>query len=429
MTKDVITMSKKEFERLSIIHKVINKRITQLKAAEMIGIGDRQIRRIVKKVELHGDTAIIHGNRGCESPRKIPVKKIDEITRIIKKRYHDFGPLFASEKLFECHDIKISKEKLRQIMIEADIWTPKKESSKTIHQWRERRHHWGEMPQMDGSTHDWFEGRGPKCTLMAYVDDATSSLFARFYDFEGTFSAMDSLRRYINLHGLPQSIYFDRHSTYKTTRQPNQDEALKDEYAKTQFGRSLKELEIKPIFALSPQAKGRIERNFKTLQDRLVKELRLANVSSIEEANLFLETYLPKYNAKFARDPLNKENFHKPLPKNIDLDNIFCLKEFRSIGRDYSFRWKNRIFVLNNPSITLKKQRICVMEQFNGKISAKFKDKLLDIMEVTQSDLQAIAKVQKATQKFIKKQRVYFKPPKNHPWRNFTLGHNVPAYA
>jgi hypothetical protein len=228
---------------------------------------------------------------------------------------------------------------------------------------------------------------------------------------------MDSLKRYLAIYGIPFSFYVDRHSTYKTTRQPNLDEDLKGEFAKTQFARSLKELDVKPIFARSPQAKGRIERSFETLQDRLVKELRLAGVSTLEQANAFLDTYLPKYNARFAIEPLRKTNLHRAIPKNLNLEEIFCIKEYRTISNGFTFHWKNRIFLVRNPSITMRKQRVCVMESFDGKIKSRLKGKVLSITEVTRKEIQAIADDLKAAQQLIKKERVYFKPPKNHPWR------------
>jgi hypothetical protein len=429
MGKDNIIMSRKELRRLPIIHKTIEKRLTQVKAAEMLDLCDRQIRRIIRKIEAGGNPAIVHGNRGKESPFKLPQDRVEKIMSIIEKRYYDFGPTFAAEKLLECEKIKISKEKLRQLMLSHEIDYPRRKKKGTIHQWRERKQCRGEMIQMDGSDHDWLEGRGPKLALMGYIDDASNTVFGRFYGYEGTFPAMDSLRRYLGKYGIPFSFYVDRHSTYKTTRQPNLDEDLKGEFAKTQFARSLKELDVKPIFARSPQAKGRIERSFETLQDRLVKELRLAGVFSLEQANAFLDEYLPIYNARFAIKPFRKTNLHRAVPKALKLNEIFCLKEYRAISNGYTFRWKNRVFLIKDPSITMKKQRVCIMEHFDGKITLKLKNKYLAFVEVTEKDILAAKKEHKATQQLIRKARIYYPPPKDHPWRGFTLGNNVPAYA
>lgn len=422
MRKDIIAMSKKELRRLPVIHKVMEKRLTQVKAAEMLDLSDRHIRRIIGKIVAGGDSAIVHRNRGKESPFKFPEQQEQKIMGIVEKRYYDFGPTFAAEKLLEREKISISKEKLRQLMIAHNLDYPRRKKKKSIHQWRERKHHRGEMIQMDGSNHDWLEGRGPKLVLMGYIDDASGEFFGRFYDHEGTFPAMDSFRRYLALYGIPFSFYVDRHSTYKTTRQPNLDEDLKGEFARTQFARLLNELDVKIIFAHSPQAKGRIERAFETLQDRLAKELRLAAISTLEQANAFLESYLPKHNARFAVKPLRKTNLHKPVPKYLNLDESFCLKEYRTIGNGFTFQWKNRTFLVKAPSLTMKKQRVCIMEDFKGAITLKLKDKYLSFVEVTREDLQAIARDQKAAQLLIRKSRVYYSPPKNHPWRGFTLG-------
>lgn len=424
MRKDIITMSGRELRRLPIIHKVMEKKVTQIKAAEMLDLSDRQIRRIVNRIKAGGDQAIAHGNRGKESPFKFPVQYIDKVMGIVEKKYYDFGPTFAAEKLLECEKIRISKEKLRQLMISHNTDYPRKKKRSKIHQWRERKHFRGEMIQMDGSNHDWLEGRGPRLVFMGYIDDASGRIFGRFYEYEGTFSAMDSFRKYMFIYGIPFSFYVDRHSAYKTTRQPDLDENLQGEFAKTQFARSLNELGVKIIFARSPQAKGRIERLFETLQDRLVKELRLANISTLVQANIFLESYLPKYNGRFEIKPFKKTNLHRLVPKHLNLDEIFCIKEYRIIGNNYSFQWKNRLFIIPKPSITMKKQRICVMESFSRIISAKLNDKLLDILEVTQKDLIAIEKVQKATRRFLKRKKVCYRPPINHPWRS-----NIRSYT
>lgn len=419
MRKDIIAMSKRELKRLAVIHKVLEKRLAQVKAAEMLDLSDRQVRRIMRRIEVGGDPAIVHGNRGKGSPFKLPNDQEEKIMNIIDKRYYDFGPTFAAEKLLECEKIKISREKLRQLMIEHDIDYPRRKQKGKIHQWRERKHCRGEMIQMDGSDHDWLESRGPKIVFMGYIDDASGEVFGRFYGYEGTFPAMDSFRQYMASYSIPFSFYVDRHSAYKTTRQPNLDEDLKGEFAKTQFARALNELDIKIIFAQSPQAKGRIERAFETLQDRLVKEMRLAGISTLEQANSFLEGYLPKYNARFAVKPLRKTNLHRPVPKNLNLKEIFCIKEYRTISNGFTFNWRNRMFLIKNPSITMKKQRICVMEHFDGEITLKLKDKYISFVEITQKDIRAMAEDRRATQKVIRKARIYYAPPKDHPWRRW----------
>lgn len=416
MEEDRITMSRREMERLKIVHKVMEKRLTQVKAGELMGVTDRQVRRMLQRVREKGERGIVHGSRGSPSPHKIPKVQEEKIITLIRERYCDFGPTFASEKLRECEGIEIGREKLRQWMVVHGLWQVRSCRRGRIYQWRERKHHVGEMVQMDGSEHDWLEGRGPELVLMGYIDDATSRFFGRFYEFEGVYSAMDSFRHYIERNGIPYSVYLDRHSTYKTTREPNREEALKGERAKTQFARALTELGVKLIYAHSPQAKGRIERDFGTLQDRLIKEMRLADMRTMEQANTFLETYLPRFNERFARAPLAKGDLHCPVPKSLPLNEIFCIKDNRSIARDYTVRWKHRIFRIEKPSITMKKQRLCVMEQFDGTITLKLNGKSLAFSEVTDKDLKASTKVEVPQFSRVRKTSPYIPPP-THPWR------------
>jgi hypothetical protein len=227
---------------------------------------------------------------------------------------------------------------------------------------------------------------------------------------------MDSFRRYIERNGIPHSVYLDRHSTYKTTREPNREEALKGERAKTQFARALTELGVKVIYAHSPQAKGRIERGFGTLQDRLIKEMRLADIRTIEQANTFLGMYLARFNQRFARAPLAQEDLHRPVPNSPPLDEIFCIKDYRNIARDYTVRWKRRLFRIDRPSMTMRKQWVCVMEHFDSKMMLKLNGKYLAFSEVTDKNLKAFAKVEKPFFSRVRKTSPYIPPP-THPWR------------
>lgn len=316
MRKDLITLSQEEHDRLLIIRKVIKREVRQVEAADLLNISDRQVRNLIGKVREKGSKGMAHGNRGRESPKKMAEAEEERIAGIIKNKYWDFGPTFAAEKLWERQGLKVSDEKLRQIMIDAGIWRVRHRKG-DVHQWRERKHFSGELVQMDGSHHDWLEGRGPKLVLMGYIDDAKSEAFGHFYDYEGIWPAMDSLEGYIRLYGIPRALYLDKLSTYKTTRPADLDELLRGEEAQTQFERAGKELGINIIHAGSPQAKGRIEREFGTLQDRLVKELRLAGVCTKDEANRFLDSYWPKHNRRFSRPALRPEDLHRPLPKEI----------------------------------------------------------------------------------------------------------------
>lgn len=420
MGKDIIKMSKKELNRIEVIHKVLDKRIKQKAAAELLDLCVRQVRRITKRVDEQGDASVVHGNRGKISNRKISETFKENILKIVEKKYPDFGPTFAAEKLEENDKKKVSKETLRNWMIEKNIWTPRKLKNKgKVHLWRERKACFGEMVQSDGSIHDWLEGRGPKMVLMAYIDDATGKPFARFYPAEDTLSAMDSFKRYIEKHGIPESIYFDRNSIYKTTREPALDEELKGERPKTQFEKVLAILEIKPIFAYSPQAKGRIERLFETFQDRLIKEMRLAGVCTMEGANKFLEIYLPKYSSKFSIPAKSPENLHRKIPKTLDLNWVFAFRDERTISNDFTVRWKNRVFLIRNPSLKMKRSRILVTENLKNKIRLCYKDKILPFKEITKNTLEQIRKRKSLMSVSASNSsgKVY-KPGPDHPWKS-----------
>lgn len=423
MREDIIMMSRKEAERLKIIHKVIEREMTQIEGGKFLRLCERQIRRIVKAVRLKGARGVVHGNRGRRSARKMGEEEEEQIGRLVEERYGDFGPTLASEKLEEREGIRVSREKLRQIMIAKGLWRVKRRREER-HHWRERKEHFGELVQMDGSHHGWLEGRGPEIVFMSYVDDATGHVFGRFYDYEGVWPAMDSFRRYILRYGLPLSIYFDKHSTYKTSRQPDTEELLCGERAKTQFERALWELEVNVIHAHSPQAKGRIERTFGTLQDRLVKEMRLASISSKEEANRFLERYLPLYNKRFAKEAVKPSDFHKPIPERMRLEEIFCLKGIRMINNGYIIKWKGRMFTIEKPSIGMKRQKVEIMEHFDGKKDFRFNGRYLKAREVTGAKKEERPKIKAVV--MLKRKKGKYIPPTTHPWRrwNPSLHHN-----
>ena len=280
--KDIFMMKGKEIKRYQVIRKVLERGINQQEASEYLGISDRQVRRIVKRVRLNGESGVIHKLRGKEGNRHSQVRFKQKVLELYQKSYWDFGPTLASEKLLERDGVKINDETLRLWLIKEGLWQLKKQKKPKDRTRRQRREHFGQMTQMDGSHHDWLEGRGPKLVLMGYIDDATNRFHGRFYDYEGTMPAMGGLKGYIKRYGLPGSIYLDKHSTYKNNRQQRYtDWPFRDEEELTQFARACKQLGIELIFAHSPQAKGRVERVFKTLQDRLVKELRLEQIRAV----------------------------------------------------------------------------------------------------------------------------------------------------
>ena len=310
-------------------------------------------------------------------------------------------------------------------MIEAGIWIPRKKRNKDDnHTWRKRKECFGEMVQTDGSVGDWFEDRGDRAVLMAYIDDATGIVFARFYPSENTPAAMDSFRKYIEKFGIPQSLYFDKNSIYITTRKANIDEApywhseLRGKEPQTQFGKIMEILNVEPIPAHSPQAKGRVERLFETFKDRLVKEMRLKEVSSIKEGNVFLESYLPRYNKKFSVEPVNSKNLHREVPKNMNLNWIFAFREKRMVTQDFTLQWKNRVFLLKKQSIAIKKRRVTVLQNLNNEVRIWFNGRFLAFKEITKNTLKQLREKSKKTNKAVdEKPKQPWKPGADHPWR------------
>lgn len=423
MAKEIIAMSKKEIDRLRILHRVTDRQLTQVYGAKLLGITDRQVRNLLYKIREEGDKGIVHGNRGRRAANKMSTEMEERIGRIVERKYPDFGPTLASEKLFELDGITVSKEKARRIMIVKGLWKVRKKKKRGGHPWRERKHYFGEMIQFDGSHHMWLEERGPKMVFMGYIDDATNHIFGRFYEYEGTYPAMDSLSRYIKRYGLPRSIYMDKLKTYKATRQPTLYEELRGEGPLSQYQRALKELGINDIHANSAEAKGRVERLFGTLQDRLIKEMRLVKVKTIEEANEFLDDYLPRHNERFSKKALKEGDLHRPLPDEVNLHDIFCLKDIRTINNGYIVRWRGRRFLIDNASIAMRKRKIEVSEHFDGKLTFKLSGRYLKFHEIFEPKP---LKIQSKKERVKVKRKGKYIPPPNHPWRRYNpaLHHN-----
>ena len=420
--KDIIMATQEELKALHVIRKSIDKVITQQEAAEEIDLSERQVRRKVRRIRQEGDKGIMHRLRGKPSNRAAPDKKRSKILKLFKDKYPDFGPTLASEKLFERDRIKVNDETLRLWLIEEGI--PYKQRKKRPHrQWRERKSCYGQMVQMDGSHHDWLEGRGPKCVLMGYIDDATGRPFGRFHEFEGTIPAMDSFKRYIMKHGIPLSVYLDKHSTYKSTKKLSIEEELANEEALSQFERALKELCVEVIHANSPQAKGRVERIFNTFQDRLIKEMRLANICTIDEANAFLERYLPIYAERFAVEPSKASDMHRPIPGGMDLDRILCVKTERTLRNDFTIAHAKKLYqILDN--VVAKK--VVVEERVDGSMIIRYKETSLKFKEIKTAPARLEPK--KKTHEF-KLRRIYKPVPADHPWRSFKLSSHYTHYS
>jgi hypothetical protein len=411
--EDRIEMGQQDLKRWHIMQKVLEGTLTQVAAGRVLSLSPRQIRRIGVRIETEGQRAVIHKLRGRPSNHRTPDPLKHRILRLYQTRYHDFGPTLASEKLWERDKIKIHQELLRLWLIEKQI--PYRQRKKRPHRhWRLRKASFGEMVQLDGSHHDWLEGRGPWMVLMAYKDDATGEVFARFYHYEGTVPAMDSFKRYIAQYGIPQCIYLDKHSTYKGRQEPTVQEQLQGLKAMSQFERALHELSVKVIHAHSPQAKGRIERQFRTFQHRLVRELRLAKINNMPHANDFLEKYLPRYNAQFNVPAQNTTDLHRPVER-INLNNIFCFKEVRCLRNDFTVLYRGALYqVLQN----VPTRQITIEQHLDGAVLIKHHGRSLSYQLITRK-----SKIKpKLPNRF--RFRLRRKTWKNPQWSKFVINTN-----
>ena len=415
MAQKLICMTEKESTRYDLIQSLIDGKINGTDASKQIGVTVRHIRRMKSAVIKNKMKGIIHASRGQVGNRKMDVEKTKKAKKHLKEKYYDFGPLLASEKLDEEDDIQINKESVRQIMIAENLWKPKsRKQPKKRHVWRARKDNYGEMEQFDGSYHVWF-GKEESCLLLS-VDDATGKITHAKFDYnEGVVAVFKFWLEYFAKNGLPLSIYLDKFSTYKV----NHKNAVDNKDLITQFQRMMNQTGVKLITAHSPQAKGRVERMNGTLQDRLVKELRLAGITNMENANKFLEKYIPKFNAKFSVIPNRKKDLHKKLNENIKLKlpQIFSIQSSRKILNDYTIMFKTQYFQLDEiqPTTVYKKDSVTIEEHLNGEIKINLKAhylsyKVLPERPKKEINIKLIA--------LTKRKQSSYKPPANHPWRN-----------
>jgi hypothetical protein len=338
----LITMSKKELGRLETLVDVDEGRITAAQAARLIGVGERQVFRLLRAYRARGAEGLVSRRRGRPSNRRCPDEVREAALAAIRERYADFGPTLAAEKLAEAHDLKLGRETVRRWMAAAGLWVPRRERGQRVHQPRYRRDCLGELVQVDGCEHAWLEDRGPPCTLLVFVDDATSRLMhLRFVPSENTLDHLQAIRSYVEAHGRPVAFYADKHTAFRVARP-----GATGGDGVTQVGRALAELNIDLICADSPQAKGRVERAHQTLQDRLVKELRLAGVSTMEAANAFLPTFVTAYNARFGKPPRLAKDLHRPAPCAADLDEIMTVREERTVSSSLTLRYDKMLILL-----------------------------------------------------------------------------------
>lgn len=420
--KDIFNMSREEIQRYQVIRKVLDKIIDQQEAAEYLRRSDRQVRRIVRRVRVEGEAGVIHKLRGREGCRRIKPKIRERILGLYRRQYEGFGPLLASEKMAERDGVKVNDETLRLWLIQEGLWQSTRQRKPKERSWRERKGHVGEMVQMDGSHHDWLEGRGPWLVLMGYIDDATGRFFGKFYDSEGTMSALGSLKEYIRRYGIPKSIYLDKHSTYKYNRpQKYKDWPFRDQEELTQFGRACKQLGAELIYADSPQAKGRVERVFKTHQDRLVKELRLAQTKTFDEANRVLKDYLSGFNQKFEVPARECGDLHRPVDDRIDIDEILSVQSEHVLRNDRTVLHQKRWYQVLTRT---RAQRVVVCEYLNGRLAIRHGSTRLDYKLIEGPRLKA-AQVRKVKQRY---HQLTPPPPRGSYWRDgFKLRGSLPT--
>src|SRR5271169_4178394 len=344
METERITLSQRERDRLKVLHEVKQKHLSQVAAAERLKVTDRQVRRMLLRIRERGDGALVHGLRGRPSNRKLAARLEQKILARLRQRYADFGPTLAAEHLAQ-EGFPVSRETLRKWMTQAALWRPRSQRVKAVHVWRERRASFGELVMQDSSPYRWLEERGPACQLIALIDDATSRIWGRFTDHDTKEENLRTLGGWLRRYGRPLGHYTDKNSIFRKAGPQPLAEQLRGDSLRTQFGRALNELGIEWIAAHSPQAKGRIERLFETLQDRLVKEMRLAGIDSIQGANHFLETrFVPEWEQRFTVAPRNPRNAHRPLGREQRLEEILSLRVVRKVAQDHTVSWEGNLW-------------------------------------------------------------------------------------
>jgi len=364
-------MSDKELSRLEILRDLGSGRLTTSAAADLLGLERRQVQRLAKAYQEHGATALISKKRGRPSNRQAPTGLKDQALELIRTKYTDFGPTLAAEKLREVHGITVGRETLRLWMLDAGLWADRVKRRGRVYQPRYRRECVGELVQVDGSEHWWFEDRGPQCTLLVFIDDATSRLMhLQFVQSESTFAYFNATQRYLEQHGKPVAFYTDKHAVFRV----NKPSGLHGD-GMTQFGRALKALSIEIICANSSQAKGRVERANKTLQDRLVKELRLAGVNSMEDGNAFLPSFMADYNARFAKAPFNDKDLHRPMQPRDRLDEAFTWRAERTLSQSLTLQYDNILFMIEPSEFAQAAigKRVEVVDFPDGRLEVRYK--------------------------------------------------------
>lgn len=420
-----LTLSKKEQTKLMILERVCKDEMQLTEAAQRLGISFRQATRVRDRYRDGGAAALVHRSRGVPSKRATDPQIRVRVVELYRTEYQDVGPTHMAELLQRRQGICINPETLRLVLIKEGGYAPVKPKRKHRSH-RKRKERFGEMVQLDGSDHEWFDQRGPRCFLMVMVDDATGDTWAFFSEQETTEAAMEVLTQWINQHGIPGSLYVDRKGVYITDREPTQQEQLDGITPATQFGRSCSKLGIRIIAAHSPQAKGRVEKRNGDLQRLLVVELRLAGISTIEAANAFLPEFLARFNAKFRKEPVSDADFHRCVTAGVDLRSVFCWEEKRTVSQDWTIQYNTRLFQIKRKQVHLPNPRseVIVQRWRDGSIHILFQGVSLAIVEIdvaqnrrekeTLRQLEEAAKLAERAARTV----VVHKPASDHPWRD-----------
>ena len=412
---ELLTMSKQELTRLEVMQRIKDKRLTQKEAAGMLKKSVRQIKRLFRAYKAQGAKGLISGRRGKPSNHRLDEQVEQQVLDLLKEKYEDFGPTLAHEKLTEVHKLQLSRESVRRIMIEEGMWKPKRAKKPSAHQMRERRACFGELVQIDGSDHAWFEERGPKCTLLVYIDDATGQLVELWFVPDETFFAYcEASRHYFERYGKPVAFYSDKHGIFRV----NQEQTTGLGSGLTQFGRAMQDLDIQIICANSPQAKGRVERANQTLQDRLVKELRLRGISDIQAGNAYLPEFRDDFNRRFAVLPRSTHDAHRPLLKTENLDLILSHQKTGTLSKNLTVQSNHVIYQIQSdrPDYTLRNAQVTVCENAKGEVTILYRNVPLEYTIFHKPARQAEVVDTKTLDHQIKLPQP---PPSNHPWRQY----------
>lgn len=409
-------MSKKELTRLEVMERLKGKRLSQAEASGMLRISVRQVKRLYRAYRKAGAKGLVSQKRGKASNHRLDEGVRQQALDLISTHYADFGPTLAHEKLVEVHGVKISRERVRQLMIAEGLWKPKRARRLVVHQMRERRACVGELVQIDGSDHAWFEERGPRSTLLVYIDDASGQLMELwFVQHESFFGYAEATRHYLERYERPVAFYSDKHGIFRV----NQGQGLGEGAGITQFGRAMQDLEIQILCANTPQAKGRVERANQTLQDRLVKELRLAGISDRAAANAFLETFRQDFNRRFAVTPRSNHDAHRPLLAGQNLERILSHQETRTLTKNLTVQYGQRIFQIQTkrPAYALRNAPVTVCMTASGEVTILYQNKPLDYTLFQRQPRQSVEVSSKTLAHELDHPEKVRKPAADHPWK------------